>query len=78
MDPATLRTLAEALAGLGALVVVAMTANLLALRSLSPDEVPSCVRARVQWWRANTSTVLCVGVVLTVLGLSGMAATVTL
>jgi hypothetical protein len=32
MDPVTLRTLAETAAGLGALVVVSMAANLLALR----------------------------------------------
>lgn len=78
MDAATLRTLAETAAGLGALAAASMTANLLALRGLDPHEVPRCARVRIEWWCANVATVLWVSVALTLLGLAGMAATATL
>jgi hypothetical protein len=78
MDAATLRTLAETAAGLGALATLSMTANLLTLRGLDRRDVPSCVRVRVEWWSANVGTVLLVSVALTLIGLAGIAATATL
>ena len=72
MDPVTLRTLAEMAAGLGALIVVGMAANILALRALPDGDVPECVRARIQWWSANAATVLCVGAALALSGLAWM------
>jgi hypothetical protein len=78
MDPATLGTLAETLAGLGGLAAAGMAANLFALRGLSCDEVPRCVRLRLQWWNDNVAMVLFVCLAVALIGLAGMAVTAAL
>ena len=68
MEPSVLRTLAETLVGLGAIGVLAATANLFALRGLDIEEVPGCVRARVRWWGAHTAAVMVASAAMTVAG----------
>ena len=78
MEPAMWRTLAETLAGLGALAAVAVAANLFALRALSAHEVPRCLCKRIQWWNTNVTRVLLVSTAVALIGLAGMAMTATL
>jgi hypothetical protein len=69
MGPFVLSTVAETLVGLGAIGLLAATANLLALRGLSIEEAPGCLRARLRWWGAHTPAVLVASGALTLVSL---------
>jgi hypothetical protein len=76
MEPVTLSQVAETVAGLGALGVVAAALNIVSLRIVRIDEVPGCVQARIRWWSTHNAAFLVGSVVLTVVGLAVLAATV--
>jgi hypothetical protein len=75
MEPTTLAQLAQTVAGLGALCVVTAALNLVALRVVRVDEVPSCVQARIRWWSVHNPAFLVSSVAVTVVGLAILAAT---
>jgi hypothetical protein len=74
MEPLVLRTLAETLFGLGAIGLLAAAVNLLALRGITIEDVPGCVRARVRWWGTHTPAVLFVSGTLTLVSLAALFA----
>jgi hypothetical protein len=75
MEPSVLRTVAETLAGLGAIGVLAATANLFALRGIGIEEVPGCLRPRVLWWGAHTRAILVASAAMTLASLVALVAT---
>jgi len=74
MEPAALAQLAEALTRIGALGVITAMLNVVALRTVRIDEVPSCAQARIRWWSAHNSAFLMISAAVTAVGLTILAA----
>jgi hypothetical protein len=74
MEATTFAQVAGMVAGFGAIGVAIAALNIVALRVVRVDEVPSCVRGRILWWGAHNSAFLLISAVLAVAGLGALAA----
>jgi len=74
MEATTFAQVAGMVAGFGAIGVAIAALNIVALRVVPVDEVPSCVRGRIAWWGAHNSAFLLISAVLAVAGLGALAA----
>jgi hypothetical protein len=73
METTTFAQLAAMVAGLGVLGVVVAALNLVALRVVRVDEVPSCVQGRIRWWSTHNSAFLLISAVVGGVGLAALA-----
>jgi hypothetical protein len=73
METTTFGQVAGMVAWFGVLGMVVAALNLVALRVVRVDEVPSYVQGRIRWWSAHNSTFLLISMVVTVAGLLGLA-----
>jgi len=69
VEPSLVRTVAETAAGLGVIGLLVAATSLVALRAITVDDVPGCVRGRIRWWGSHPATVLVASAALTVAGL---------
>ncbi|GAA0629857.1 hypothetical protein GCM10010174_57800 [Kutzneria viridogrisea] len=58
---------------LGAVCTVSLLALRSALRNTPPEEVPECVRRRVEWWRVRLVPALWLSSTLLVIGVLALA-----
>jgi hypothetical protein len=75
MEPTSLADLAQTVAGLGALGIVIAALNVVALRGVRPDEVPSWVQARIRWWGLHNPAFFVASAAITAAGLATLAVT---
>lgn len=68
-------TLAELMAGLGALGLGTAIVNVIALRLVRIDEVPDWVQVRIRWWSAHNPAFLTTSAAIMVVGLVALAPT---
>jgi hypothetical protein len=61
-------SIAQAVAGFGALALVVAVINVLALRVVEVEDVPACVQGRIRWWGAHNAAFLVGSTAVTAVG----------